>query len=207
MTLKPKSPKEQLCLILYKIGALEFGTFKLAGGKMSPYYIDLRIVPSFPDAFHEICDIYAQLIRDNVGAENFDRIAGIPTGGIPFASVVAYELRKPFFYTRKAERKHGRERRVEGILMPGDKVLLIDDLITSGRSLLEASDRIQAEGGIIGDAVVLISREEGGKDNLAEKEIALHYLLRASEAATTLHQMGAITDLEMKTILKQRREK
>ncbi|MCW3981283.1 MAG: orotate phosphoribosyltransferase [Candidatus Bathyarchaeota archaeon] len=207
MTLKKKSPKEQLCLILYKIGALEFGTFKLAGGKISPYYIDLRIVPSFPDAFREICDIYAHLIRENVGAENFDRIAGIPTGGIPFASVLAYEQRKPFLYTRKGERKHGRERRVEGILMPGDKVLLIDDLITSGKSLLEAADRIQAEGGIIRDAVVLISREEGGKARLAERKITLHYLLKASEAATTLHQIGAITDLEMKTILKQKREK
>ncbi len=207
MSVKTKSAKEQLCLILYKIGALEFGTFKLAGGKISPYYIDLRIVPSFPDAFHEICDIYTQLIRENVGADSFDRIAGIPTGGIPFASVLAHALHKPFLYTRKAERKHGRERRVEGILMPGDKVLLIDDLITSGKSLLEAADRIQAEGGIIQDAIVLISREEGGKANLAERKIALHYLLKASEAAATLHQIGAITDLEMKTILKQRREK
>jgi len=207
MNKNKEQAKEELCHILYKIGALRFGTFELTSGRISPYYIDLRIVPSFPNAFRKICHIYIELIKDRVEADNFDRIAGVPTGGIPFASVVAYKLNKPFIYTRPTHRKHGRERQVEGILMPGDKVLLLDDLITSGKSLLTAVDLIQAEGGVINDAVVLISREEGGQKKLAEKKILFHYLLKASEAAATLHQIGAITDLELETILKQRREK
>jgi orotate phosphoribosyltransferase len=207
MNQNKESTKEELCHILYKIGALRFGTFKLTSGRISPYYIDLRIVPSFPNAFSKICHFYIELIKDRVETDHFDRIAGVPTGGIPFASVVAHKLNKPFLYTRPSHRKHGRERKVEGILMPGDKVLLLDDLITSGKSILTAVDLIQAEGGVIHDAVVLITREEGGQKKLAEKKISLHYLLKASEAATTLHQIGAITDLELKTILKQRREK
>jgi orotate phosphoribosyltransferase len=207
MNQNKESAKEELCHILYKIGALRFGTFKLTSGRISPYYIDLRIVPSFPNAFSKICHFYIELIKDRVETDHFDRIAGVPTGGIPFASVVAHKLNKPFLYTRPSHRKHGRERKVEGILMPGDKVLLLDDLITSGKSILTAVDLIQAEGGVIHDAVVLITREEGGQKKLAEKKISLHYLLKASEAATTLHQIGAITDLELKTILKQRREK
>lgn len=199
--------KGQLCQVLYKIGALKFGTFKLTSGKMSPYYIDLRIVPSFPDAFHKICDIYAKLITNSIGVENFKRVAGIPTAGIPFAAVVASKLGKPFLYTRPTQRRHGRERRVEGILITGDKVLLLDDLITSGKSLLKAASAVRAEGGVITDAVVLIDREEGGKEKLAKDKIRLHYLLKASEAARKLHEVGAITEEELKTVLKQRKEK
>lgn len=207
MTTNTEVMKGQLCQILYKIGALKFGTFKLTSGRISPYYIDLRIVPSFSDAFHKICDLYIQLITTTVGTENFKRIAGIPTAGIPFASVVAYHLNKSFLYTRPTKRAHGRERKVEGILIAGDKVLPLDDLITSGKSLLKAASAIRAEGGVIDDAVVLIDREEGGKGKLAKEKIALHYLLKASEAANTLHKIGAITDMELKTILKQRKEK
>jgi orotate phosphoribosyltransferase len=199
--------KRQLCHMLYRIGALKFGTFKLTSGKISPYYIDLRIVPSFPDAFHKICDLYVELIKNSVGTEGFKRIAGIPTAGMPFASVVAYSLNKSFLYTRPAQRKHGRERRVEGILVSGDTVLPLDDLITSGKSLRKAVSAIRAEGGVINDAVVLIDREEGGRENLAKDKIKLHYLLKASEAAATLHDVGAITETELKTILKQRKEK
>jgi len=207
MTESTELMKGQLCQILYKIGALKFGTFKLSNRKVSPYYIDLRIVPSFPDAFHKICDLYVKLIKNSVGTENFKRIAGTPTAGIPFASVVAYNLNKPFLYTRPTQRKHGRERRVEGVLMLGDKVLLLDDLVTSGKSLYKAAFSIRAEGGTINDAVVLIDREEGGKEKLAKDNITLHYLLKASEAANTLHEIGAITDIELKTILKQKNKK
>ena len=198
--------KAQLCQVLYKIGALKFGTFRLTSGKISPYYIDLRMVPSFPDAFHKICDFYVKLVQSGVGSENFRRIAGIPTAGIPFASVVAYNLNKSFLYTRPNLRKHGRERRVEGILVSGDKVLLLDDLVTSGKSLHKASSAIRAEGGVVEDAVVLIDREERGKESLAKDNIKLHCLMKASEAAHTLYEVGAITEIELETILKQKKK-
>jgi len=199
--------KTELCRVLNKINALKFGAFKLTSGKVSPYYIDLRIVPSFPDAFQRVCELYVNLIRKDVGTENFDRTAGIPTAGMPFASLVAYHLKKPFIYTRPHERLHGRERRVEGILMPGDHVLLIDDLITTGGSLRKAASAIRAEGGVVKDAVVLLDREEGGKENLARDNIALHYLLRVNEAAGKLYEIGAITKDQWKTIMKQVKKK
>lgn len=195
--------KVKLCRILTKIGSLKFGTFKLTSGRTSPYYIDLRIVPSFPDVFKRICDFYVDLIKTELGADNFDRIAGIPIAGIPFASLVAYHLNKPFLYIRQRVRLHGRERRIEGLLMPGDRVLLIDDLITTGGSLRKAAEAIRAEGGIVTDAVVLLDREEGGKKNLAEHNVALHYLLRVSEAAEKLYEMDAIKEDQYKLILKQ----
>jgi len=199
--------KAELCRILNKIGALKFGAFKLTSGRMSPYYIDLRIVPSFPEAFRRICGLYLRIITEDLGVTIFERIAGIPTAGIPFASLVAYQLKKPFLYIRPRARLHGRERRVEGIMMPGDRILLIDDLITTGRSLRKAAEAIRSEGGVVTDAVVLLDREEGGKERLAKDNITLHYLLKASEAAEKLYEIGAITENQMKTVLRQVKKK
>jgi len=199
--------KAELCRVLNKIGALEFGTFKLTSGKTSPYYIDLRIVPSFPDAFQKVCDLYVKLIEKDLGVKKFERVAGIPTAGIPFASLVAYQLKKPFLYIRPKARLHGRERRIEGILMPGDRVLLVDDLITTGKSLRKAVAAIRAEGGVVTDAAVLVDREEGGKEKMAKDDVLLHYLLRASEAASTLYEMGVLTEDQLKIISRQVKKK
>jgi len=200
---KLENTKLKLCRILSKIGAIKFGTFKLTSGKLSPYYIDLRVVPSFPDAFKEICDIYIQLIEKELGTDTFDRVAGITTAGIPFASVVAYKLGKPFLYVRKGIKRHGRERRVEGVITPGDKIIIVDDLITTGRTLKNAARAIRAEGGIVEDAVVLIDREEGGFEVLVKDGIKLHYFLKVSEVAKKLHEIGVLSDEELETILSQ----
>lgn len=199
--------KSELCQVLHKIGALQFGTFKLASGMISPYYIDLRIVPSFPDAFTKVCNLYSKMIEKEVGAENFDRIAGIPVAGMPFASVVAYQFKKPFLFIRKDVKMHGREKKIEGILMPGNKVLLMDDLITTGMSLVDAAKTLRAEGGVINDVVVLVDREEGGKESISKDGMTLHYLLKASEAAQKLHAIGVISNEQYKTILMQIKKK
>jgi len=198
-----ESIKVEICKILNKIGALQFGVFKLTSGKISPYYIDIRIVPSFPDAFQEIRDFYVNFIKEEIGVKNFERVAGIPVAGIPFASLIAYNLKKPFLYIRKGVRLHGRQRRIEGVLAPGDRVLLIDDLITTGFSLVKASKAIMAEGGVVSDAVVLLDREEGGREKLEENGIELHALLNMSEIAIKLHEIGTIDEEQLKTILKQ----
>ncbi len=195
--------KDKMANILFKLDAVKFGVFQLSSGKASPYYIDLRVIPSFPDAFREICDFYAQQITEQVGLKNFDRIAGIPLAGIPFASQIAYNLRKPFLYIRKDFKQHGRERRVEGILISGDRVLLLDDLLTTGLTLKNAAEAVRAEGGVVTDAVVFLDREEGGKEVLNKDGIKLHTLLKISEIAHALFEIGAIDKESLKTILKQ----
>jgi orotate phosphoribosyltransferase len=198
-----ESMKMEICRILNRIGALKFGAFKLTSGKISPYYIDLRIVPSFPDAFQKICDFYVDFVKDEVGTNNFERVAGIPVAGIPFAALIAFSLKKPFLYTRKGIRLHGRERRIEGVIAPGNRVLLIDDLITTGLSLQKSAKTIMAEGGVVTDAAVLLDRQEGGKEKLAKNGINLHALLNMTETANTLHELGTIDEEQLKTILKQ----
>jgi orotate phosphoribosyltransferase len=195
--------KVETCKILNKIGALQFGAFKLTSGKISPYYIDLRIVPSFPDAFQKICEFYVDFIKNEIQSKNFERIAGIPVAGIPFASLIAYNLKKPFLYIRKGVRLHGRQRRIEGILAPGDRILLVDDLITTGISLRNAAKAIRAEGGVVTDAAVLLDREEGGKEKLDKSGIKLHALLNVSEIVKKLYEIEAIDEEQLKTILRQ----
>jgi orotate phosphoribosyltransferase len=195
--------KDLMANILLKLDVVKFGVFKLTSGKSSPYYIDLRVIPSFPDAFREICDFYAEYITSQIGLKNFDRIAGVPVAGIIFASQVAYNLKKPFLFVRKGIRLHGRERRVEGVLASGDRVLLIDDLVTTGLSLKKTAQAVRAEGGVVTDAMVFLDREEGGGQQLEKCGIKLHSLLKISEIANTLYEIGAIDQESLKTILKQ----
>ena len=198
-----ETKKKEMAKILHKIDAFQFGLFKLANGKVSPYYIDLRIVPSFPDVFRDICDFYAETIITQIGLNNFDRIAGVPLAGIPFASQIAYNLKKPFLYVRKGTRTHGRERRVEGILVSGDRVLVVDDLVTTGLTLKKAAESVRAEGGIVTEALAFLDREEKGKERLESAGVKLHVLLKISEMANTLYELGAVDEESLKTIMKQ----
>ncbi len=198
-----QTKKAEMARILIKIDALKFGVFKLTSGKSSPYYIDLRIVPSFPDAFKKIIDFYTEQITQQIGADKFDRIAGVPIAGIPFASQIAFNLKKPFLYVRKGFRRHGRKRRVEGILVSGDRVLIIDDLVTTGLNMRKASEAIRAEGGVVTDAVAFLDREEGGKSKLANDGLRLHALMKISEVAKILYETDAIDEESYKTIMKQ----
>ncbi len=202
-----ESKKEEMAKILTNIDAVKFGLFKLSSGKVSPYYVDLRIVPSFPDAYKDICEFYIETINHQIGVKNFDRVTGVPVAGIPFASQVAYLLKKPFIYVRKGAKLHGRERRVEGILVSGDKVLLVDDLVTTGLTLKEAADSVRAEGGVVTDAVAFLDREEGGGELLEKASVNLHPLLKISEIAKALYDMGTIDEENFKTIMKQIKKK
>ncbi len=195
--------KADLCRILHKIGAFEFGAFKLSSGRTSPYYIDLRIIPSFPDAFQRISNLYLKLIKNELGTDSFERIAGIPLAGLPLGALVALQLEKPFLYIRPRAKVHGRQRLIEGIIMPGDRVLMIDDLITTGSSLRKAVVAVRAEGGVVNSAAVLLDREEGGKESLTKDNVNLHFVMKASEAADKLYEIGAITEEQFRIILKQ----
>lgn len=194
--------EEELCDTLVRTGVIKFGVFKLTSGKLSPYYIDLRVVPSFPSAFRRAINAYEATIDRTVTRSGFDRIVGIPTAGVPFASTLSYRLEKPFLYIRRESKGHGRERKIEGLLFPGEKVLVVDDLITTGKSTVDAVKTIRSEGGLVTDAVVLVDRQEGGSRKLEELGVALHSFMKMSDVARRLLDMGAIDEDRCGQILK-----
>jgi orotate phosphoribosyltransferase len=198
-----KTLVDELAMVLVKVRALQIGTFTLASGKLSSYYVDLRTVPSFPGAYRYVIDCYLALLRNEVGLEKFDAIAGIPTAGLAFSSPVALELHKPMIYVRKEEKNYGRMKRIEGTIKPGWKVLVMDDLVTTGQSLLSGIDAIKEEGGEVKHVAVLIDRLEGAKANLRKAGVALRPLTDITELVRTLRAKDEISDDEMQAIRSQ----
>lgn len=193
----------KLCRILMKTGATKFGLFRLSSGKLSPYYIDLRVVPGDPKGLRTVIEIYERMAKSTIGIRSFDRIAGVPTAGVPYASILAYRLVKPFLYVRRELKRHGGERRVEGQLLPGDRVVLVDDLITTGKNTLQAAETIRAEGGQIQHVLVLIDRQEGGEAALAQAGLKLCAFTTVSKIASRLRESGVIDDEQYEAILAQ----
>ena len=189
--------------MLLKTGCIKFGVFKLKKGKLSPYFVDLKLIPSFPTGMSKVISIYEDLAKNSVGLDNFDRISGIPVVGMTFASVLSYKLAKPFFFIREGVETHGREKRVEGILSPGDRVLLVDDVVTSGKSIIDAASVIRGEGGTISDALVLIDRQESGVEKLSKAGITLHSFIKIAEIAKELYESELINQQQYEEILKQ----
>jgi orotate phosphoribosyltransferase len=193
----------EFCRVLVKTGATRFGLFKLSSGKLSPYYIDLRMIPGDPKGLRTVIEIYETMTKAKIGVGSFDRIAGVSTAGVPYASILAYQLTKPFLYLRKEAKAHGGERRVEGQLLPGERVLLVDDLTTTGKNTLEAAEAIRAEGGQVEHAIVLIDRQEGGTSALAHARIKLCAFTTVTRIARRLHDSGVIEEDQYKAILAQ----
>lgn len=202
MDAKNSSDKEELCDVLLRTGSLKFGTFKLASGILSPYYVDLRIIPSDPEAFRRVINYYLALVEPNM-VKRVQRLAGIPTAGIAYAAVLAFKLSKPFLYVRKEAKEHGRERRIEGLLQPGDKVLVLDDVATTGKNIMEAAEAIRAEGGVVEDAVVLLDRQQGGAVNLRKIGVKLHAFTTMKQIADRLAALGTIDETQHKAIVGQ----
>jgi len=191
----PFDPRAALTLALADIGAIRFGEFTLASGKSSPIYIDLRLLASHPPALRQAARAYADLLRGELGVcepEARTRLAAIPYAALPIGTAVALELDLPLIYPRKEVKAHGTSRQIEGEFKPGDRVVVLDDLITTGGSKLAAIEPLEAAGLEVRDVVVLIDREEGGAADLAGAGYRLHSVLRLSEMLDLLVESGRI---------------
>ena len=193
---------EELGRILLKTGSLRFGTFKLSSGALSPYYIDMRQIPSDPEAFRKVIGYYSSVLQGQI-LERSDGIAGIPTAGLTYGAVLAFNHRKPFLYVRKEAKEHGTGRRIEGRLFPGLKVLVLDDVVTSGNNLVTAIDAIRTDGGTVEDAVVLLDRQQGGLLNLKNKDVTLHSFATISQICAIFRDNGAIDESQYTQITDQ----
>lgn len=192
---------DEFCNILLRTGCIKFGTFQLSSGALSPYYVDLRLIPSDPEAFKRAIRFYTVTLERVI--KRSSRLVGIPTAGVPYAAVLAFNFAKPFLYLRKEAKDHGQRRRIEGIIFPGDKVVLLDDVITTGKNIMEAVDAIRAEGGVVKDAVVLLDRQQGGKAQLMKMGVRLRCYATITRVAQVLLKRGTIDDEQYREILLQ----
>ena len=156
-------------------GALRFGSFPLASGRTSPYYVDAKRAITEPDVLRSIARAIAPFARD------VDRIAGVELGAVPLAAAVALETGKPYVMVRKQPKEHGTRAGFEGALNRGDRVLFVEDVVTTGGTLVAAIERLRGDGAIVEDAAVIVDRREGGGEALAAIGVRLHALLDAGD--------------------------
>jgi orotate phosphoribosyltransferase len=197
---------KQVGILLIKNSAIKFGDYILASGKKSPYYIDLRQTISSPITMDWIGNALTRIVINEIGRDKIDKILGVPTAGVPFATVVSQKLAIPLIYYRQARKEHGVRKKIEGILDRNDRVLIIDDLITTGESVIESAEVVRDQGGVVNELVVLLDREQGGKERLRSSRIEPHVLFKISDAMEWLHTVGLIEDKIFDTVKKYIKE-
>ncbi len=176
--------KQNLIIKLFQIGCIQFGNFTLKSGIKSPVYIDLRILVSYPKILKLIAKEYAKVLKKI----DYNRIAAVPYAALPLAAAVSFLLNKPWIYTRKEVKDYGTKRPIEGQYKKGEKIVLIDDLITTGDSKLEVIQPLKNEGLKINDIVVLVDREQGGKEQLTKRGYRLYSVFKFSEMLKILYK-------------------
>ena len=164
--------------VLTDCGALQIGDFTLASGAKSSYYIDIKKASTNPDVLRLIAQQMADNLRNS--AIKVDRIAGVVLGSVPLAAALALETGIPYVMIRKEKKDHGTGKLIEGDLNIGDKVLVVEDVITSAGSSITAIEVLRREGAIVEDVFSVIDRESGGADNLKQIGVTLHPLVKAS---------------------------
>ena len=189
--------KHRLPNQLFDTGCIQFGHFTLKSGLTSPIYVDLRLLVSHPSLLREVSQAMAQVAHNLA----FDRIAAIPYAGLPIGTALALEMERPMIYPRQQVKQHGTRRAIEGAFEPGETALVVDDLITRGTSKIEAIQPLEEAGLVVRDVLVLIDREQGGGDDLAERGYRLHAILRLTEILDALKEGNRITPTQHTDVL------
>lgn len=187
--------KLKLASQLLNIGAIKFGNFRLKlheknpDAPLSPIYIDLRLLRSFPEVIDSAVDIYRDLSNHFV----FDVYADVPTAATPIVAILSHVTRVPMISPRKDEKRHGTTAPIDGIFAPGQRVLLVDDLITNAGSKLETISVLEDHRLIVSGVVVLIDREQGGGPELEKNGYACRAAFRLTELLEFYSRTGLIS--------------
>ena len=199
--LKPEpldAARRELAAALFQAGCVQFGNFTLASGLQSPIYIDLRRAVSIPDLF----SLMARTYMDMLAELRFDHIASVPYAALPLGALVASGLRASLIYPRKEAKDHGTARRVEGSFQPGERAVLLEDVVTSGGSVISAAEALREAGLRVSDAVVLVDRQQGGVEQLAAAGINLHSVMGMDDLLNEL-KSAALIDTSTFTAVKE----
>ncbi len=179
---------KEFAIFLYKNNIIRFGNFTLASGKNSSYYVDLRLIPSYPHQFRKMIKNLQNLIVEKTGLDDFDCLASVPTGGLVVTSALAIEIVKPLIYVRSKPKEHGTAKSIEGKISAGMKVVMVDDVVTTGTSVLNGINQLKEAGLLVSDLYVIINRLEGGDKALSDIGVQTHQLTDILEITDILFQ-------------------
>ena len=187
---------KEFVTFLHQKEVIKFGDFTLASGKSSSYYVDLRLVPSYPHEFRIMIKYLENQITEDIGLENFESIVSVPTGGLVIASALAIEIVKPLIYVRSKPKDYGTSKSVEGKIHDGMKVVMIDDVATTGGSVVNAIKLLTDVNVTVEDAYVIVDRMEGADEALADLGVKMHSILNILQIAEILYEQKMI-DIEI----------
>jgi uridine monophosphate synthetase len=197
----PMDPMDALILELFDIGCLLFGEYVQASGDIFNYYVDLRQIISDPNLFHRVLHAYAGCMAELA----FDRIAGIPYGSLPTATGLSLMLHKPLIYPRKEVKAHGARRLIEGDFEDRDLVVVVDDILITGNSVLEGINKLESSGLVVQDVVVFLDHggdhDRHAKERLASAGYRCHAVLDIARITGVLHRAGRLSDAQAATLL------
>jgi len=194
---------KEFATFLHQKGIIKFGNFTLASGKKSSYYVDLRLVPSYPHQFRTMIKYLQNNIAESVGLDSFDSLVSVPTGGLVIASALAIETVKPLIYVRSKPKDYGTSKSVEGQIQEGMKVVMIDDVATTGGSVINAIKSLKEANITIEDAYVIVNRMEGADEALKELGVKLHSITNIIQITQALHEQKLVDDDTLEKVRNQ----
>jgi len=194
---------KEFSIFLHQKEIIKFGDFTLASGKKSSYYVDLRLIPSYPHQFRTMVKNLQNNIAESIGLGSFDSLVSVPTGGLIIASALAMEIVKPLIYVRSKPKDYGTTKSVEGQIYKGMKVVMIDDVATTGGSVVNAIKSLKDANVTIEDAYVIVNRMEGADEALKELGVKLHSLTNILQITQTLHEQKFIDSNTLEKVTRQ----
>ncbi|EFA01834.2 Uridine 5'-monophosphate synthase-like Protein [Tribolium castaneum] len=176
---------------LFRINAIKFGDFKTKVGLQTPVYVDLRVIVSYPKLLNDLADLILEYQKQ---LPKFNIICGVPYTALPIATVVSVKSDIPMVMRRKEAKDYGTKKLIEGQFNEGDKCLIIEDVVTSGSSILETVRDLKNSGINCSDAIVLLNREQGGEQLLEKNGIKMHALLTLTQLMAFLNEANCVND-------------
>jgi orotate phosphoribosyltransferase len=173
--------KEELGRALREVAYLE-GDFVLRSGRRSRYYLDKYLFETEPRVLRGIVQEMAMMIRNQLAAgAQYDRLAAPELGGVVLGAGLSLELGLPLLLVRKATKEYGTTKQIEGRFAPGDKIALVEDIVTSGGAAIQAAETLREAGVVVADLFCVVDREEGGADAAEGAGLQLHPLFTSTE--------------------------